>query len=366
MNCLIIRFLPQVRVTLVLVCLTLTSGVIANRLADAQDSDPDTRLSPRTLRGRFFLGPSVYERSHSSVKKAFRTVVADARRSTVRLVSDGRTIALGTIVDRNGYIVTKESELLGEVEVHLADGQRLAAKVVGVVPEHDLAMLKVNAIGLHPVKWRKTGPPEVGSWLATCGPADSSADPLAVGVASVAPRGIKREIVRRAFLGVGLDETEVGPRISQVMPRSAAAAAGLTVDDIIVAIDGRNATSRRTVVDTIARLKPGQAVKLTIQRGDEQLNVPAKLRRFPTGRGESLNELGGPLSYRRNGFPSVLQHDTVLRPNDCGGPLVDLDGLAVGINIARAGRVESFALPSDVILPLLEDLKAGKYRPRDN
>src|SRR5262249_54405804 len=47
-----------------------------------------------------------------------------------------------------------------------------------------------------------------------------------------------------------------------------------------------------------------------------------------------------------------------------GGPLVDLDGKAVGINIARAGRVESFAVPSDTVLALLPDLKSGKLAPK--
>ena len=67
------------------------------------------------------------------------------------------------------------------------------------------------------------------------------------------------------------------------------------------------------------------------------------------------------MSNRRWGFPSVIQHDTVLRPSDCGGPVVDLDGYAVGINIARAGRVASYALPVEVVNPLLKDLQSGKF-----
>jgi serine protease Do len=55
-----------------------------------------------------------------------------------------------------------------------------------------------------------------------------------------------------------------------------------------------------------------------------------------------------------------MQHDTVLQPNQCGGPLVNLDGKAVGINIARASRVASYALPASAIKPLLEELKSGQ------
>jgi serine protease Do len=53
----------------------------------------------------------------------------------------------------------------------------------------------------------------------------------------------------------------------------------------------------------------------------------------------------------------ILQHDTVLKPEECGGPIVNLDGKAIGINIARAGRVESYAIPSEAVLPILEELK---------
>jgi serine protease Do len=74
--------------------------------------------------------------------------------------------------------------------------------------------------------------------------------------------------------------------------------------------------------------------------------------------------MGSVLSNRTNGFPVVLQHDSVVLPTDCGGPLVDLQGRVIGINIARAGRVESDAVPSETIRPLLADLMSGKLAPK--
>ena len=76
-----------------------------------------------------------------------------------------------------------------------------------------------------------------------------------------------------------------------------------------------------------------------------------------------MNQMGTSISARRDGFPAVIQHDSPLTANTCGGPLVSLEGKVIGINIARSGRVESFALPSDVVQSYLEDLKAGKYAP---
>src|SRR5207244_2687877 len=48
---------------------------------------------------------------------------------------------------------------------------------------------------------------------------------------------------------------------------------------------------------------------------------------------------------------------------DCGGPIVDLNGRVIGINICRAGRTESWAVPGEVVLPLLADLMSGKLAP---
>ena len=59
----------------------------------------------------------------------------------------------------------------------------------------------------------------------------------------------------------------------------------------------------------------------------------------------------------------ALQHDTTLNANECGGPIVDLDGRVVGINIARDGRVSTLALPNEVVLPVIAKLKSGEWTP---
>jgi serine protease Do len=122
-------------------------------------------------------------------------------------------------------------------------------------------------------------------------------------------------------------------------------------------------------VDLIATRKLGDSVTLTLKRGDKELNVSAVLGRRvesgPPSRSDVMNAMGGDPSKRATGFPAVLQHDTVLKPSECGGPLVNLDGEVIGINIARAGRTESFALPADAVAGLIGELKSGKLAPRE-
>ena len=59
---------------------------------------------------------------------------------------------------------------------------------------------------------------------------------------------------------------------------------------------------------------------------------------------------GGPYSKRRFGFGRTLVHDSVLNPENCGGPLVGLKGELLGVNIARSMRVASLAIASEDVL----------------
>jgi S1-C subfamily serine protease len=56
--------------------------------------------------------------------------------------------------------------------------------------------------------------------------------------------------------------------------------------------------------------------------------------------------MSGDFSERRSSFPMALQHDIDQSSRQMGGPLLNLAGKAVGINIARANRAESFAIPA--------------------
>jgi serine protease Do len=303
--------------------------------------------------------------SDNRVRAAFRDVISESTKSTVQITSDGQQSALGAIVDANGFILTKASEVKGKIVCQLQDGRKLEAQLVGREPNMDLAMLKVDAKDLLVVSWRDE-PPAVGSWLATPG---LFKDPVAIGVVSVAARKIA---AAAGYMGVRPDEDETVARIASVNRGSPADMAGLLAKDIISKINGREVKGPKQLKETINAYQPGETIELIVQRGTEELTIKVTLKSlseiFQNDRGlpdrsEFQNHLGGALSDRRAGFPLAIQHDTVLRPSECGGPLVDLDGKVVGINIARAGRVESYALPAATVKGVLADLMSGKLSP---
>jgi len=232
---------------------------------------------------------------------------------------------------------------------------------------------------------------DVGEWVASANagamltpatPAPSE-EPFAVGVISLTRRRVP---AAAPLLGVRMAEDGAmtqpatrpgrgqtpppaedvgGARIEQVYPDSAAEHARIKVDDVITAINGAPVHNSVDLKANIARFRPGEAVTVTVRRGSETLSLKATLG-ANTGdlTGNPMESITrGATSLRSTDFPAVFQHDTVIRPEDCGGPVVDLEGHVIGINIARAGRTESYALPADIILPLIDPLKSGKLAP---
>ena len=302
----------------------------------------------------------LYGRDSTPVKSAFRSVVAEAARCTVRIKCDGQDAALGTIVGPDGWILTKASELKGNVVCRLADGRELPASIVGINKQHDLAMLKIPASGLPVIPW-STSKPGVGQWLAAAGTAE---DPLALGVLSVPQRRIPPI---SGVLGVNLKPGAEGPaQIEKVLPNSPAEKAGLKDGDVITHVDGQPIKNGAELVAAIKQRRVGDLVRLNVKRGESVLAIAVKLGVIETPgtqKREMQNRMGVGISGRYDDFPAVLQHDAVVRPSDCGGPVVDLSGKVVGVNIARGGRTETYCIPTDVLLGLMYELMSGRLAP---
>jgi serine protease Do len=300
-----------------------------------------------------------YLKNHPDVHQAFVPIIADVRKSTVQLESDTQHVALGAIIDPAGLIVSKSSELKGQIRCRLSDGKVYPAQVLVRDAKHDLALLHLeNASAQHfvPIRWRKNKDPKVGSWLVTPG---IGSEPLSIGIVSVHSRPIPHE---RGFLGVRLGQVERGPRIEVVFPGTAGHLAGLQRGDILIGLDGDLISDRRKFMNRLAAMMPAQEIKLQILRDQQEQEIHVRLGRMEgidalETRFGIMNSMGGELSLRRADFPSAFAHDTVLTPAQCGGPVVDMDGQVAGINIARAGRTCSYALPAEVVRQLVERWK---------
>ena len=310
----------------------------------------------------------VQDRGKRRILSLFSDVVATVNDSVVRVLSDGKEVALGTVVTPDGNVLTKGSDLKGELLCVLRDGTKHKAFHVGYHKDSDLALIKMDAEGLKPIKFLGEDPAALGNWVAAVG---TNSDALAVGVVSVKARKLTGdqafvENANRGVLGILMKgESSDGVVIDKFGDYSTGKKAGLRRGDVIVEVAGKPVTSPDSLKAILDNYAAGDVVSVRVSRDDTEMSFKVTLGSLGDNeQGAMQNVLGGPLSGRRTGFPSVLQHDTILKPSDCGGPLIDLDGKVLGINIARAGRVETWTIPGNVVRPILKDLLDGKYEPR--
>jgi serine protease Do len=311
----------------------------------AADAQPTNRWQDYRRANR---RQSSYLKNNEQIQNLLKPVVAPATAATVRVSCDGKAVAQGTIVSADGLIVTKASQLGEKPECQLADGRKLAATVVGTDEATDIALLRVDAKNLTAVTWAE--PPTPGSMIAA---PTTGRTPMPGPTRNSRPHG---------WLGITVAPIDDGAEISEVTRGSAADKAGLKNGDRIKRLDGESLHSSDDLIDKLSKLPPNKKVSLSVSRKDKDkdkdVDINATLGRSP-GPMPQDHWGGGPFSDRRYGFTKVIPVDLGMTPTDCGGPLVDIDGHCVGVNLARALRVATYALPASVVRQTVEKLKAN-------
>ena len=127
-------------------------------------------------------------------------------------------------------------------------------------------------------------------------------------------------------------------------------------------VEEKEIMSRKELSDEIKKFAPLDVVKLKILRGDEGIafNVTLNYMSNVFDMLDRNQKMSGLTSKRKAGFSDVIQHEIPLKPMAMGGPLLDLEGMALGVNIARSDRVTTFALPSELVLETITRLKANQ------
>ena len=270
--------------------------------------------------------------------------------SMVGIRHGAANVAFGTVVDPDGWIVTKANcidptkKITCFVAAEKNEGKivfkAMDAQIVATDEGLDLMLLKVDAKNLDVAPFDEDYQTEVGHWVLT----PSMEKGLAgLGVISVPPLAIPKE---RAIVGVLLEERDGKLYVGDVVPDMPAAKAGLKKGERIVKVNGAFVYTADQCTNEFKKFDIGNKISMEIESEGKtrtvEIELTASVHHKP-------NEMNG-MSKRRSGYDKVIQHDSVIRPEECGGPLVNLDGKVVGINIARAGRVETYALPIKQVL----------------
>lgn len=287
--------------------------------------------------------------------KAIRPATEATACSVVQILdSDDHLIALGTIVSDSGHLVTKLSEIPDRPLVLLPDQTTVEAEITGRHQELDLALMKVSTPHCQPVSWVTPSEVSLGEWVTAAGQQNR----LWIGNVSTQPRPIQPA---GGAMGIGLspgrDDQEQGAWVAEVYPDSAAESAGIQSRDVILAINDIPTPSSDVLIETVRKFNPGEEIQVQLRREGIEKTLPLTLGyRSIFDPFDRNQRMSGETSKRRTGFQEVIPHTIPLTPNAMGGPLLNLQGEVIGINIARADRVTTYALPTHLVQKAVDRL----------
>lgn len=343
---------------------------------------------PQTGRRRGFPAG----RMASSYRKSLSVAKRAAERLQVGIEHEGKRLAVGTYLfdpERGGgaeFVVTKASRLGrhqrdAQLQIRLT-GRRapVQATVVGIQSRQDLAVLRLDSAAPQ----TSTNPSRDDAEVHTQDAADHlqprdvsvvNVDPVpglpllslredgddVVGFLSATARdfGMRQSNWdhNRPMLGVSVEPDQEGLRITSIVEDSGADEAGLRAGDVLQQLNSKRLATPKTLVELIQRRDVGDSLDVVFLREGTKLERTVRLGKFQSPQPKKSrydNWGGGPFSQRRFEIPHVITHDTPLAPEDCGGPLVDARGRLLGVNIARALRVSSYALPIEDVWQTVE------------
>ena len=306
--------------------------------------------------------PTVLTGGKSGLSELLSVQAKDLSKAVVKLrskVKGENSSVYGMIVEADGLILSKSSRIGDETLTCQLAGKREAvpAKVIARDSVNDLALVRVEQKKLAAVKLQRRAEAATGQFLGALG---MNGEVLCSGIKGAPEREIPKQ--EWGLFGIEFSQTADNDlTVGVAQPGKPALKAGIKAGDVIMELDGQAIKSRDQMLALLRTTSPGQQLKAKIKRGDKELAFELTL-----GNSRDLNQeqqrprhpaYETKTSRRRGGFPEAFRHDLPLRLSDCGTPVVDLKGRVVGLNIARVDRPGALALPNDVLLDSIKQLK---------
>jgi S1-C subfamily serine protease len=315
--------------------------------------------------GAILLGPTHGQQNlGTDFRMTGRTTLAafEAQRQVLQqssaVISIGQEeIAYGVVISADGHVLTKASELREKANLTVTVDQQRFGKVdvISTDEQWDVALLKINATNLVPITYTSATDTPQGTWVVVNGATSRTQRRANIGIISANPREIQPS--GGLALGIVIKNTSTRLEIEKITPGGGAHEAGLMAGDLIIAVDDMPLAKIDDLSSALDRHKAGDRVHITFTRKGKTSNASARLTAKTELFDISANandEMSGDFSKRRSGFPGVIQHSVMGNRQTMGGPVIDLHGHCIGMNIARASRAETFAIPCAELKELAE------------
>lgn len=180
---------------LLLTLLLLASSVACARglpeLSDLIEQNSPAVVKINTVERNRAARNALPPQYQQEIPDIFRHLLEPRRREQRPVASMGS----GFIISHDGYVVTNNHVVEGadEVMVTLTDRREYEAQVVGTDQRSDLALLKIEADDLTPVKWGNSDDLKVGEWVVAIGSPFGLDYSASAGIISAMGRSIPNE-----------------------------------------------------------------------------------------------------------------------------------------------------------------------------
>lgn len=253
-------------------------------------------------------------------------------------------------VKGKSYLVSKSS-MVGEKPVFEYGRKLLSLKVVKRNRENDLVLLQCDAV-------------LPGGYPFASAAASDEVTTSDIGRFLVSPRTDSQLVISvtgsvhvtmpkqwsTGYFGASVAYRKGPVVVTLVRGESPAAAMQLQKGDEVKRINGEVLDSAAAYGMQMSRYWPGDTLTVDYVRAGKEYSGKAVLTERPVfAATHPVDMFPGGKSSRRDGFDQVFLHDAVLTPEQCGGPVYDIDGHFRGLNIARYGRTSVLALPAVLV-----------------
>ena len=257
---------------------------------------------------------------------------------------------------RRGNLISKGSRVGEHPRVELADGRKVSAEIVGRDSKNDLVLLNAKLPGSGGVDLNRLP----GDMQLKRGKLLLTPDPKGAGDVSVWGSkyfNVPRTQASGGFLGVILGD-QSGKVMFRQVNKGAAQRAGIKSGDVLIRLNEIDIDRRTDATQFLFSQDPNSTIKAIIERDDAELTKEIVLGNRPDASRHAADRLAGGKSTRRDGFQLAISHDAELGREDVGGPVFDLSGEFLGINVSRFSRTRAYAMPQSVLKQFVD--KTGK------
>jgi serine protease Do len=294
-------------------------------------------------------------------KRALQSLGTMFRARIVEVVNGAVPVGLATVLDDDGYAVTKATVLPPKPQCRMPDGSVVSINLIGVDKALDLAILRLPMRNVHPVSWTSRAEPvRAGTVSAALGVSGSV---LSWGIVSVDTQALTN-IDRPTYdlpLRVKAAAPEVAGHVSEIDGHyvldsvdGLAETAGLSRGDRLVSVEGHEIGTENDLSASVSKRFSGDTVDVVFIREARTMIIQLPLAADPgIWKG----------TFRSDDFPVAFEYSPPVRNNQCGGPLVDLKGQVIGVTVGNLAPHAGWAIPIETVHQLLVDARAGTLSP---